>query len=610
MRARWVAVIAAVCALAPIRPATAQVPAQSMLPDTTRGDTLRKRADTITTTDRLLAAQKEERVRRQVMPLPGVGPIEPAGTRYVFTRDSIDWATAEDLGELLSRIPGVFLERTDWIASANMPNYFGLGASAVEYRIDGVPWLPIGIDSVASDPSTLSLELFDRVEVERAPGMLRVDLFTREHDRAAPRTKIGVAQGDRGVARYFGDFESRYASGIGLGLAADYVGVNPVSSGNGGANIPSGWIQFGYVPNFHFGVQAQYTTEVITRNLLLGSGSSPDTLAPQMDGTRADEQLRMSWRQRPDGLGPSVDVFAAQTKWSSDSTPQSESIGEFGAVGAVRHPSWSAQLAAWHYTRWTDLDSRLDLGWTPLRGAAASVQVVSQRYDHDRIGQWVTGRVGLALPFGFRIGGDVSEGHRVQAPSIATDSVRHFLDAETTAGFDSRLLTLDAGVLTESAWRPESFPEYAAIDSFAPLPRTQWVTAHARFAPTSFLTLESVYQHPLNGVLPGGSPPKHALTTVTLRSWFLRNFPHGIFQLKLQVAAESWSHGIGGLDSLGQGIVLPGATFFRGLIQLQLGPFIAYYDRENLTAVRTGYVPGYPVQPVGATYGVRWEFSN
>ena len=152
--------------------------------------------------------------------------------------------------------------------------------------------------------------------------------------------------------------------------------------------------------------------------------------------------------------------------------------------------------------------------------------------------------------------------------------------------------------------------QFVAISGLAPLARTDWVTVHARYAPVGFFTLETVYQHPLRGILPDGTPPEHAITSATLRSHFLRNFHSGIFQLKLQAIVESWSPGVGGRDSAGAAITLPGQTFIRSVIQFQIGPFVAYYDRINLRAARTGYVPRYPIQALGSTFGIRWEFSN
>ena len=59
-----------------------------------------------------------------------------------------------------------------------------------------VPYLAAGIDSVAVDPALFSISFLDRVEVERWPA-LRVYLFTRRHDLGAPRSRLGIARGDR-----------------------------------------------------------------------------------------------------------------------------------------------------------------------------------------------------------------------------------------------------------------------------------------------------------------------------------------------------------------------------------------------------------------------------
>jgi hypothetical protein len=626
----------AVLLLAGGAPLVAQLPTAPLPPardttaaDSARTDSLRRLADTISTTDRLLQGERDQQVHLSPAPRCGVAPLYPGGTVKHFDRDSIDWVTAENVSDLLATVPGVFINRPDWIGTPELPTYFGRGAASVEYELDCVPQLPMGSDSVAFDPSAIPLGFLDRIDVEISPGTIRVLMFTRAHDRQAPRTKVGVAQGDRALARYFGSFERRYASGIGLSLGADYFNLGHASNGSGGVQIPSGWAQLSYLPNPRFGVQAQLLTVAPSRQLLLDNAAIPDTLLRATNTSRMDIQLRALWRQRTDGLGAALDLFAATTRGyaSADSIPIDSmtglpsttvvdsfdrhfSVGEYGAVGSWRTPTTSAQLSAWHYTRWTPLDARLDLGWAPRDLVSAAVQLVGQAHRGDRFSQWATGRIGAQLPLGFHVEGSFSSGNRVQAPTIATDTAQHFADASVTAGFHSRPLTLDVSYLSDAGWQPQAFSEYVAIHSLAPLARTDWLTVHARYAPLGFLTFETVYQHPQHGALPDGSPPEHALSTVTLRSHFFRNFRSGIFQLKLQGILETWSPGIGGRDSVGAAIPLPGVTFFRSLIQFQIGPFIAYYDRVNWQATRTGFIPGYPIQPLGSTYGVRWEFSN
>jgi hypothetical protein len=587
----------------------AQEPVLNRPLDSTRTDTARVKHDTLSTTDRLLKVQKDLLVHRAPLPRPGVAEVQPAGVRTVFTRDSIDWATAEGVAELLARIPGVYLERAGWFGSAVLPNYMGRGATSVSYELDGVPQIGVGADSLAWDPSTIPLGFLDSIDVITAPGTMRVRMFTRAYDRQAPRTKVGASQGDRGLARYFASFERRYTSGIGLAAAADYFGVNSLANGTGSNTIGSGWLQLGYVPSPHFGIQGQVITQSIDRGLELNDLST-DTLVRAVNGSRTDASLRATWRARDDGLGAGIDLYAAHTAWTSDSAPGNEGIGEFGATAAIREPTWSGVASGWYATRWTPWSGRIELGWSPDRWLTGSLEGVAQRHTGDRDSHWATAHVGVQLPLGFTVGANYSGGSRVQAPSIPTERSSNFVDAQGTIGFATKLLAVDAGYARDDGWQPFAFSEFAAITAYAPLPRTDWVTIHARLTPINWFTLETAYQNPLRGILPDGVPPQHALTTATIRSRFLRNFPSGIFQLKLQGMMETWSPGIGGRDATGAPIALPGATFFRTVIQLQLGPFIAYYDRVNLQAVRLGTVPGYPIQPGGQTFGIRWEFSN
>ena len=594
---------AAPCVLAGQEPVVSRQP-----PDTTT-DSTKARRDTVSTTERLLKAQREQRVQLHPLSRAGTGGLLPPGGRIVLTRDSIDWAAAEDLGELLGRIPGVYLERGGWITSPVLPDYLGRGAGSVEYFLDGVPMRPIGPDSLATDPSTFPLGFLDRVEIVPDPGMLRVYLFTRAHDREAPRTKIGAAQGDRGVARYFGSYERRYLSGIGLGLAADYVTLNRNSAGYGGGNIASGWAQLGYVPSRHFGVQAQYVTQHVNRNLLLDDAGN-DTLLAETPGVRTDEQLRASWHGRTDGMGASFDLLAAHTSWTSDSTPGNVSVGQLGAIYADRHPLWSTQVTLWHDSRWRPYDGSIDVGWAPTRMLSASTRVVAQGYSAGRHGASATARVGLSLPFGFTVAGAIADGQRVLAPADTTLAAEHFTDAQLGAAFQSRLLGVDGAYVWNDSWRPQAFSEFRTIPSYQPLPGVHWMTLHARLTPLNWLTLETVYEHPLGGVLHDAAPPHHALSTFTIRSRFLRNFPSGIFALKVQGVAETWSPGIGGLSAAGDPVPLAGVTLYRGILQMQLGPFIVYYDRVNLQATDKGAVPGYRIEPLGSSFGIRWEFSN
>ncbi len=179
--------------------------------DTLLADSLPE--DTVDYTARFLEAQQQVAVRTPVLPvLTPPGP-RPAFTRTVFTRDSIEWGHAVTVGDLLTQIPGVYLWRGGFIGRPEPVNFQARGATSAEYYLDGLPYVAAGIDSVAVDPALFSISFLDRIEVERWPGLLRVHLFTRRHDRVAPRSRIGIARGDDDYARYEGSLERRFANG-------------------------------------------------------------------------------------------------------------------------------------------------------------------------------------------------------------------------------------------------------------------------------------------------------------------------------------------------------------------------------------------------------------
>jgi hypothetical protein len=587
--------------------------------DSIAADSLAAAADDSSSTDRLLAVQGQQEIRLATMPRVRWGDLQPSGSRIVLTRDSIDWAPARTLGDLLAASAPVYLWRGGWLARPELPNLLGRGATSVHYVVDGLPWLALGPDSLAVDPSLWSLDLIDRVEIERLPGEIRISLHTRAHDRLAPRTRIGVTTGDRGFSRYSGSFERRWNSGIGLALAADYTGVNSPNDGPGAADNVNGWAQLSWAPSARLAVQAQLLLQAPDREPLLGEAA--DTLDPGLTGDRKESQLRVSWRRSPDGLGLHADLWAARSSWSGDSVEHD--VGTFGMQAGLRRPSYSLEARALHHTEWTPLDTRLAIGWSPTTLLTLSGEAVYQEHEGDRTSQYATARIGveyprgtrlplgISLPIGLRLGAVASHGERVDAPSLEARAAQSFTDYEASAAITlGRLLQGEARLLSTDAWQALPYRSFRRVASFARQDRTEWLALKARLAPTSWFSVASHYEHPLRGASPDGVPPHHSWTTATVNSRFLKNFPSGIFRLKVEGVVETWSPGIVGRDAEGAAIELPGLTFVRGLIQLQIGPFIAYWDRVNFQGTRQGHVAGYPILSLGSSYGIRWEFFN
>lgn len=559
-------------------------------------------------TERYLKALEQAEVRVPVLPqLVPLGP-RPALTRMVFTRDSIEWLNGATVGDLLSQVPGVYLWRGGFTGRPELVNFEGRGATSAEYYLDGVPYVAEGVDSVAVDPSLFSISFLDRVEVERWPGLLRVYLFTRRHDRLAPRSDVGIARGDRDFARYDGNLERRFASGLGFGLAADYLNSPTASGTSSDYSNNQVWAQGGYIPSDRFGLQYQIIRSRPKRRPFTVTGvAAIDTIGLGYTATRTDLQFRMSLRSNGGGTGPGLDVIYARSAW--DGAGIDQQTNQIGGYASLRRPTFSLGASGFHRTRWTPLDLRATVGLAPIVAFTASAEGVLQHHFGGRTSRYVSLAAGLQPVRGFALTGTARLGDVVAAPSIVSDTAQRIRDFEGQVGWERERLGLQAGWARTSAFRPFAYADFVEIPALAPTTDVDWLTLSARLSPLRWLTLQSWYSDPQRGTA-DGVPPTHSVTTATIRSKFLRQFPSGIFDLKLQLGMEAWGPGTIGRDSTGAPVSLRGATFFTSLVEIQLQSFTIYWERGNLTGTKLTYVPGFRLPAYGSNYGVRWEFFN
>lgn len=577
-----------------------------VLDDTLAPDSLAE--DTVDYTARFLEAQQQVGVRVPVLPLLEPPGPRPALTRTVFTRDSIEWGHAATVGDLLTQIPGVFLWRGGFIGRPEPVSYQGRGATSAEYYLDGLPYVAAGVDSIAVDPALFSISFLDRIEVEQWPGQLRIYLFTRRHDRVAPRSRIAIARGDGDFARYEGALERRFANGIGFSVAGDYLNSPTASGSSSSYSNTQFWLQGSYIPTPRIGFQYQLVRSAPNRRPFVVADPVPnDTIGPGFDDGRTDSQVRASWHGREDGLGPRIDLVYGGTVW--DGSGFKQRINQVGGALGYRTPTFSIGASGYHRTRWTALDVRATAGWNPVPAVAASVEAVHQRHYGGRNSDYIAVSGGLQPVPGLALTGSARLGDVVAAPAISSDTAQEISDYEAAIGWERERLGVRLAFSHTAAFSPMAYAEFPRIASLAPAADADWLTAHVRLAPLRWITLEGWYSDPREAT-PEGIPPTHSMSALTLRSKFLRQFPSGIFDLKLRLSVESWGTGVIGRDAAGAPVTLRGATFFRSLLQIQLQSFSLFWDRGNLSATESTYVPGFEIPAYGSVFGVRWEFLN
>lgn len=600
-RAAWRALAAGV-ALLWAAPAAAQVPPP--VPPVGR--------DTSDLTARFLQADSTTRTWLDALRRPGTDNLLPPRSRVVFTRDSIEWANAGSVADLLQRIPGVYLLRGGWIGQPELPILHGQGPRSTEYFLDGLPYLPIGADSASVDPSLLPLSFYEAVEVERLPGRLRIHLYTRRHDRLSPRTRVAVTTGDLDVSRYEALIEKRFSSGLGFTGSFEFLGIRSREIANENAyQNGNGWLQVSWVPTPRSGVSVQYFLSGPRRLPGFGSGAAgaTDTLSRGLDESRRDLQARAYLRQRTDGLGGGLALVAGRTSWGAEDT-LSRRLSQVGVEASYRLPTASAALTALRRWDWTTLDLLGTVGAAPTRFLALSAELGRQQHTGDRRSEWLTARGGVQLPLGFQVNGTWRTGEVVDFPMDRDAGPRRVRDLSVTGGFDLPAVGVEVGYARTGPSAPLAFWTYPALGAVGTAERTEWLTLRLRLRPRNWITLDGWYSDPVGPELREGQPPNHSAVTFAIHSKFLRVFPSGFFDLKAGATVESFGSGTLGRTAEGDPVRLPGTTFVRAQLQLQFGSFTAYLDRNNLFTNRQGYVPGLRMPVTAQSFGIRWVFWN
>src|SRR2546425_17507 len=99
---------------------------------------------------------------------PGGRP--PRGPRSSFPAASFALSNAQPLADLLGHAPGVYVARGGIYGQAEIVLYGGRGPAGLDVFWDGVPYLPLGRDSLYLDPARISLAPLERRSEERRVG--------------------------------------------------------------------------------------------------------------------------------------------------------------------------------------------------------------------------------------------------------------------------------------------------------------------------------------------------------------------------------------------------------------------------------------------------------
>jgi len=571
------------------RDSTARAPRDTTARDTTARDTL----------PRYLP------VSPQTIP---AGPL-PRGTRYSFNVDSLVLSNVQTLSDLLAHIPGVYIARGGIYGAGEIVMYGGRGAAGLEVYWDGVPYVPLGRDSVFLDPARISLAPLERIDVIVLPASLRVYLVTLRQHSTETTSQVGVATGEVKTANYRGAFLRRWRSGLGLSLVADYNNNDGIEGSSSTAfNSVDLWLKAEYVPSARFGASYQTLSSRWHRS----AGDRVSDWHPQ----RRDGILRLFAAARDDGVGLRAQATFATTSASRDSAAPDRSLSQAALELANDWSRAHIGLTIRRLDRARPWQFAGTGAWSPFPGLTLAGDARYAQYSRGRSGKRAHLAAGLILPAGLSLHGDLAWARDLQAPLDTSDTGQRTVDVSGAVRWDREWISLELGGATRDPFTPTGFPEaILAIDSSGPLRlsptrRTRYFTAHGAVRLLPGLQLSGWYFDPQ---VRGGNdfePPYHGRVSLTFYSKFWRVYRSGVFALRGELAMDSWSRGTAGLDSSGALRMLRGRTVGEVNIEIRIVGVTIFWVQRNVTLQRVSYVPGLDYPRRFQFYGVRWLFTN
>lgn len=531
------------------------------------------------------------------------GPL-PRGERWRFTIDSLVLSNITTLGDLLAHIPGVYVARGGWFGAPEIAVYGGQGPLGLEVYWDGLPYLPVGRDSVWLDPARIPIAPLERIDVLVLPSTVRVYLVSRQARSTVPRTEVRISTGQNSIAQYRGGFAKRWRSGVGLSLSADYRNINGVPSTSTTAfNDVDIWLKLEYTRSPHFGVALQTLSSTWNR------GGEPGLVIPWKQ-RRLDQLFRAFAASRSDGLGPRATLTLARAQSTGDSVVPDRSLYQGQLELSETRPRASVGVTARFQDAARPFQVDGYVGWHPLSFVTLWADARRSYYGDRGHGNRAHVAGSLTLPFGFSVRGEASRVETFDAPIIPTDTFQWANDYAAYVRWDTRKVTLEVGEVQRDSFRPRGFAAGIRPVAFlGPLPRSTYLSVFVGLRPLSGVQLSGWYFDPRTG---GGDfePPMHARFSATFFSKFWRVYKSGVFSLRGEYAIESWSRGLGGRDSLGNQLPLGPATFAETNIQLRIADFTAYWMTRNYDGMRGSYVSGLGYPKRAQYYGVQWFFNN
>ena len=242
-------------------------------------------------------------------------------TRLRFTREEILQTGAENLTDLLDKVPGVTTYRSGWIAGLHAASYMGDGAR-IRLFLDGVELDPIGERRRGlEDLTDIQLWTLDELVIERAPGEVRVWMRTWTVTKTVPYTRVDIFTGDLNTNAFRGQFARRWRNGLLLQLGGQQIATQSgrvsafttsgLTSGRGDGTVQGFLFRTGWSRGK---LSVDAFAEAVTRDRDAHTASEGFQNLPSYKGQRRNGYLRAGYGDTTRGLWANVMVQALREK--------------------------------------------------------------------------------------------------------------------------------------------------------------------------------------------------------------------------------------------------------------------------------------------------------
>jgi hypothetical protein len=545
--------------------------------------------------------------------LPFLGPApgpQPAGHRWIFTDEDIHYRGALSLGEVLSRIPGVFLVRSGWFGAAEALTYAGQGPGSVEVDWDGFVVDPLGLDRGGLDLGRIDIGTLKRIEVEVLPTVLRVHLVS---DVALPRrarTEASFQTGDASTNGYRLRYLNRWRGGTGLGVGATYLSTAGPTVAKASYAQLNLWTKATWMPSDHVGAEFQVNTYSMQRDRLSPfSTTSTSPPLPAEDVQRTDLFVRAFGSTHTDGSGLRFDAVLGSSSYTDSTKALDSTLSQASVTVSYRAKRWSWE--AWGRMRdgLTPFDAGGRLSWSLTRLLTATAW--GRRLT--RLGGGGVSEVAGGLEFRpferLAFHGDLRYRVLQDSQYAIADTAQHVSDWTGGLSWTGERLSFDATIGHHDPYSTPPLGQFqlqlpGVVSAGATVRQVAW-----RFQPWRSFGFSGYWRDPGTDGVPY-EPRNHSVTRATFESRFLPRYRRGVFDLMAQIEIESWGRGVMGATSSGTPVLLPGQTVWNYHLQFRLVGAIIYWTMRNALIARYALVPGFEVPRAISRFGVRWEFTN